>query len=395
MRPLPTCRPFNFYGSLAFGCVTLACFSQFAIAQNIQGAPWRVVVSFILGALYSAVVLLDGSLAERFGEVWRPRCFIAACVLVTALIYVSPLRGFFGILVLPLLSQAIISYSWRRALAVGVYLYVATIGVFVFSYGMRALPESSLNYLTAFAFTAVFTAMTKQAQADREKAERLSGELAAANRLLHEQARQTEELATTRERNRLAREIHDGVGHYLTVVKTQLDVAAALMPSQPEKAREAVEKAAKLTFEALEDVRRSVGTLRTDTARPALTDSLRQLTLLADPPAAVSVLGTPRPLSAAAEHALYRVTQEGLTNIRKHARATSAGITLDFRDAGRVRLVIADNGCGTIVPEDGGAPAPGGFGLRGLRERVEILGGKLDAATPAGGGFALQVDLPA
>jgi signal transduction histidine kinase len=217
----------------------------------------------------------------------------------------------------------------------------------------------------------------------------LRGEVEEANRQLREYAAQAEELATARERNRLAREIHDGVGHYLTVVKTQLDAAAALLPTQPEPAREAVLKASRLAGEALDDVRRSVGTLRTDVARPPLADALRGLTAELGLPVTVRVDGAVRPLAPAVEHALFRSAQEGLTNVRRHAHATTAEVALDFRPADRVLLAVVDNGHGVVSSPNGG------FGLRGIRERIQILGGRVEAGNRDEGGFALRVEVPA
>lgn len=381
-------RRTDLYGAFAFASVVVTCFLQFLFVNRIHSTPSALVLTFVLGALYSTIGILSDGFVARYGEPWRNRLFLVNLAVVTAMIFVSPIRGFFGIIVLPLMSQAIFDYPPVRATLAGLYLFTASIGVFVFNFGLRAVPEAVMSYLAAFAFTAVFTIITKQALNAREQSERLRRELEDANTKLRAYAAQAEELATTRERNRLAREIHDGVGHYLTVVKTQLDVAAALCASDPAQAKTNVEKAARLTGEALDDVRRSVGSLRADSSRPPLPEALRQLAAHGEPIATVSIEGDPRPLPGATEHALFRAAQEGLTNIRKHAHATSALLVLDFRDAARVRLEVSDNGRGA----SGNA---GGFGLTGIRERVELLGGRVDAANRLEGGFALRVEVPA
>jgi signal transduction histidine kinase len=136
-------------------------------------------------------------------------------------------------------------------------------------------------------------------------------------------------------------------------------------------------------------VRRSVGALRTDAARPPLPDALRELATHGEPVPTLSIEGAPRPLAPGIEHALFRAAQEGLTNIRKHARATQALVRLDFRTPSRIVLELSDNGVG--------APAAtgSGFGLQGLRERIEIIGGTVNAANRLEGGFALRVEVPA
>ncbi len=384
-------RRTDLYGAFAFGSVIITCFLQFPFSTRIVGSELQVGLTFVLGALYAILGILGDGIVARYGEAWRQRVFLLNLAIVTALVFVSPVRGFFGIIVLPLMSQAIFDYPPGRATLAGLYLFGASIGVFAYNFGARAIPEAIMSYLAAFAFTIAFTIITKQALVARDREGQLRAELEAANAKLRAYAAQAEELATTRERNRLAREIHDGVGHYLTVVKTQLDVATAICATDPARAKANVEKAAKLTAEALDDVRRSVGTLRTDAARPPLADALKQLLTDSEPPATLALEGSPRALSAAAEHTLYRAAQEGLTNIRKHAQATAALVRLDYRDAAHVRLEVSDNGRGTSAD----SPQTAGFGLTGIRERVELLGGRVDSGNRLDGGFVLRVEVPA
>ena len=383
-------RRTDLYGAGAFVCVVLTCFSQFAFANRIQGSLTQVAVTFGLGALYTVVAILGHCFDDTASQQWETIRYLIQCIVGTTMVFASPVLGFFNIILLPLVSQAFFDFKWPGAVAASLYLFAITVGVFWYRYGPQAIPEASINFVAAFAFTIAFTLITRQALRAKEHAEALQRELEAANAQLRAGAAQREELATTRERNRVAREIHDGVGHYLTVVKTQLDAAAALLPAQPDRAREAVTKAARLTGEALEDVRRSVGTLRTDATRPPLPEAIRQLASHGDPVPTLAIEGPPRALPSAIEHALYRATQEGLTNIRKHARATRARVVLDFRAPQRVRLELSDNGTG-LQPGPNGA----GFGLIGLRERIELLGGSMETANRIEGGFALRIEVPA
>jgi signal transduction histidine kinase len=381
-------RTGNLYGSFAFGSVILSCFAGFFYTRNINGSEWMLVLTFALGMVYAVLGVLGGHCTEGRGPFAHFIYYLVSCAVVTAMLFASPIRGFFGIIVLPLLSQSIFEVRARYAALIGLYLFAASIAVIVIPYGWGAGREATVSYFTAYAFTIVFTIISKQALDARDREKKLREEIEAANAQLRSHAAQAEELATTRERNRVAREIHDGVGHYLTVVKTQLDAAALLIPTQPERARAAVETAAKLAHEALEDVRRSVGTLRTDGARPPLVEAVRQLAAHGEPAPTIAVEGMPRPLSPAIEHALFRAAQEGLTNIRKHARATAALVRLDFRTPARVVLELSDNGVGR-------QGTGSGFGLQGVRERIEIIGGTVDAANRLEGGFALRVEVPA
>lgn len=380
----------NYYGAFAFASVVLGCYAGYFNTRTFYGSEWMCLLAFGLGAVYVAVGILGTDFTEREDRRAAAVYFTIQCALLTALVFLSPIRGFMGIVVLPVASQAVLILGWRAAALICLYLFGINVALWGLPFGWGAAFQALISYSAGFAFTIVFTAITRQALTARKISDKLRQELETANAQLRAHAFQTEELATTRERNRVAREIHDGVGHYLTVIKTQLDAATALLPGQPDRARDSVAKAAKLAAEALDDVRRSVGALRTDTTRPPLPEALRDLVSHGEPVPALAIEGEPRPLPPGVEHALYRAAQEGLTNIRKHARATQALVRLDFRTPRILVLELADNGVGA----DNGASHPG-FGLRGLRERIDLLGGKVDAGNRLEGGFALRVEVPA
>jgi signal transduction histidine kinase len=224
-----------------------------------------------------------------------------------------------------------------------------------------------------------------------ERAVQASRQLDETNRKLTEYAAQAEELATLRERNRLAREIHDNLGHYLTAVNMQIEAAMAVLSTDQERTLQALTKAQTLTKEGLSEIRRSINALR---ANPIENRALNEAILLlveehraAGNAVDFEVVGDIRPCSAAVEMTLYRITQEGLTNIRKHARATHADLALSYKESRCIRLTLCDDGVGSTVTD-------GGFGLLGIRERVHLLGGTLTIQTSVGHGFILQVELP-
>jgi signal transduction histidine kinase len=248
--------------------------------------------------------------------------------------------------------------------------------------------RSGLGILAAAAFTAVVTELLRREQAAR-------AELAEANVHLRAFAAQAEELATTQERNRLARDIHDGLGHHLTVVQMQVQAARAVLRSDPARADAVLAKAQQQSTDALAEVRRSVSAFREARVTPPLDDAMKQLaeeTSAAGVPTDLEVTGIVRALSAAAEEALFRSAQEGLTNVRKHAAAARARLVLHYRDDGSVSLEVCDDGGGAGLP---GAGATGvGFGLLGLGERAERLGGSLTVASAPGSGTTLRVVVP-
>ncbi|MEO6995781.1 MAG: sensor histidine kinase, partial [Lacunisphaera sp.] len=355
----------SYYGTIGFAGIVLTCFASYFPQQTYYGSEWMVLLTFVLGGVYTVVSLIGGRLIDLRGAKTPFVYYVLQCTIVTALIFLSPSRGFFGIIVLPLVAQAIFDLRMRNALLVSAYLFAINILLWAIPYGWSRAYEAVINYSVGFAFTLFFATTTRQALMARKREEKLRQDVETANRQLRDNAEQASDLATTRERNRVAREIHDGVGHYLTVIKTQLDAAAALLPDQPAKARESILKAASLSGEALDDVRRSVGALRADTGRPPLPEALKELVAQGSPIPTFAVEGAPRTLTSTVEHALFRAAQEGLTNIRKHARATSALLILDFRTPQRIRLELSDNGIGTTHQ-----PPGSGFGLTGLRERI-------------------------
>jgi signal transduction histidine kinase len=250
----------------------------------------------------------------------------------------------------------------------------------------------SASLAPAFIFVIIFVRLWADTEEARGKAQALADQLEGANRQLAAYVAQAEELATTKERNRLAREIHDSLGHYLTVINVQIEAARMIMAQQPEQANDALNKAQALTQEGLASVRQSVATLRESPLanRPLsaaiddLVEEARNVGLVVE----FEVIGITRPLSPNAELTLYRTVQEGLTNVRKHARASRVDLSLDYQDAAQVCLMIKDNGVGTAGTENGG------FGLLGVRERVKLLGGKMGLETSTGNGFELTVVLP-
>ncbi len=263
--------------------------------------------------------------------------------------------------------------------------------------------RNALSFLSAFVFVLVFTLIALRAGKGRREAERLSLALEEANRQLQAQSARMAELARVMERNRLARDIHDGLGHYLTTIHVQLEAAQALHPGDPGRAMEAVAKAHGLAREALLEVRKSVEWLKADEPQRALVDRLKGLTATVDESGAVGegvarsapslsvkleILGESRPLDPETEQGFYRVAQEGLTNVRKHAAARYATVVIDYRDPERVSVRVLDDGRGA-------ATAGGGHGLAGLGERLALLGGSIWARNQSCGGFCLEAVIPA
>jgi signal transduction histidine kinase len=317
--------------------------------------------------------------------------FLLQLAFYAAMVRCEMPHGAIWLLMMPVVSQAAVRLPWPGLVVVS----AAYLGI------NSALPEipgwsgaerwrTALSLLSAFVFVIVMTKVVESARQARERAETLAGELEQANAQLRAAAAQAAELAAATERNRIARDIHDGLGHYLTVVAVQLQAARALLPASPERAGEALAKAEELARGALTDVRRSVGALREPDVRPLLRSALEGLTRESGLPAVFEVEGQPRPLPDPVEQALFRTVQEALTNVRKHAGPAQVRVRLDYRDGRKVGVEVTDSGCG--CPADA---ATGGFGLAGLRERLAAVGGLLTAGNGAGGGFVVRAEVAA
>ena len=288
--------------------------------------------------MYAGVGTSGARLRERAGS-WRADAlyFALQIALGTAILVVSRGEGFSPIILLPLAGQSVIALPRRWMLVVCALIMGAFLAPGVVLFGWPVALRGSITFLPGIVFTVIFTAIAVRAEQARDEVARLAAELGVANRKLREYAAQVEELATTQERNRLAREIHDSLGHYLTVINVQLEAARAVLEHDRPRALDALQKAQSLTKEGLAEVRRSVATLR---ASPTDTQPLPQAVaaLVADSRAAgitteLAVVGTPRRLAPQAELTLYRAAQEGLTNIRKYAHASRADLLLDYRTA--------------------------------------------------------------
>ena len=379
-----------------FALTVAAAYLYVFIAARAEFTPLELVANLGLGAVYLAWSLIGSWLHKRIGQrVGLGIYYVVASLLVLAIQWLG--HGLLWLAMLPLIVQAVFDLPgpvWMSLAAIllvfGFMLPLKVVG------GLEwlAVLQASIQFVPALVFVAVFSQVVAREHEARAEVERLAAELGAANGRLREYAAQAEELATARERNRLAREIHDTLGHYLTVINVQLEAAQAVIGTDRAKANDAVAKAQGLAKDGLAEVRRSVAALR---ALPVENRSLPEaVAALAEERRAAGivvecvVLGTARRLPLPIEMALYRAAQEALTNVRKHARASRVDIALDYAAAAKVRLTVRDNGVGADDPAD----REGRFGLLGVRERAHLLGGEVQIVTTPGQGFRLEVEVP-
>lgn len=332
------------------------------------------------------------TVAGALGLVWRRRrpvlCFL---LLLTAAVLVSASGHFIGMLALllgiGLLSLAIHCRRRWHALAALAATLVALAGLALA--GVPDLRPAALgqNGVLFLAVWAVGDALRSRRAHQAELVRSAEAEAAAARR--------DATAAATEERLRLAREMHDVVAHSMSLISVQAGVGAHVLRTDPEAAARALEIVADTSRQALAQTRALLAALREPGDAPArspapgvadlpeLVERVRQSGLAVD----VAVAGEARPLTGPVGLAAYRIVQEALTNVLKHAGAAHVTVGLTYGPKA-VRIEVTDDGRGP------GGPA-GGHGLAGLRERAQLLGGSCAAGPGPAGGYTVQAELPA
>ncbi len=300
-----------------------------------------------------------------------------------------------------LIRSCLIFEQVGRLIVAGLVFIAFLVTLFVRSAPHRPrhgpIPESiastiltlKLNAAVTFGLALLFILLLVNALlAERQSREKLL----LANERLRQYALRIEDQATLQERNRIAREIHDALGHALTAQSIQLENAQLFLPPNAEKTASFLQEAKQLGSRALQEVRRSISTLRADplqgqsleVAIAKAVNEFRQTSgILPD-----SMIQVSQPIPAEISTALYRIIQESLTNIYKHSAATQVSIHLR-ESPEAIQLQINDNGQG-FNPERNTT----GFGLQGMRERTAALGGQFFLVSQPGKGCRITVSIP-
>lgn len=283
--------------------------------------------------------------------------------------------------------------SWVTILA-----FFGAVGTLTYNLSNQVLPfdlsseELSLAWIAlsmTFGLGILFLQLLVDAGLKEQKRQE---ELAIANTRLRQYALRVEELATVQERNRIARDIHDSLGHSLTVFGIHLEGALRLLKSDPEQAEKLLLEIKHLNTTALREVRESVSALRSD---PLQEKSLGEAiaNLMTDFQKSTGILPAfENQLRSALSHdrniVIYRILQESLTNIRKYAAATAVNIVIS-QSTQNVQVIIEDNGQGFDLSQN-----VTGFGLQGMRERALALMGQLEIVTAPDQGCRIIATLP-
>jgi signal transduction histidine kinase len=389
-------HPFRFLLFLEWGLVAIALFSQIAPSHGHgHGSP------ALLGLVST---LMFGLMGVRLPA--HPWAKIAYTALEFGLILLTPSMSFHRMRLFPLLYLVVIirsclMFSIQGRLIVSGLAYGLFAALLHLRLGQLDLPlrgqerirgllgTASLTIMVLFALVMLFVLLMVNALlAERHSRE----QLVLANQRLRDYALQVEDLAMTQERNRIARDIHDSLGHSLTALNIQLEGAMKLWQRDPPQAQQFLQQAKRLGSTSLQDVRQSVAAIRRD---PLAQQSLEEAiaALLKTTQQTVGIHPTfqmqlDAPIPAPVQTVLYRIAQEALTNVWKHAQATA--IALDLRSTStNVTLQIRDNGQG-FDPDYNQT----GFGLQGMRERSLALDGTFVITSAPQQGCCITVQIP-
>ncbi len=312
--------------------------------------------------------------------------FVVQTIIILALLRLSSPRDVFNFLFYILALEAVIILPIRTATGWIVGFFLLDSLNAIWNQGIRGV-TAVLFYAAAFALTMVLGYALRQAEITRRKNENLLEELRKTQH-------QLQNMAVNEERTRMAREMHDSLGHRLTVTIVQLEGAQRLIPTDPERAKRIIATMRDEIKEALSELRRTVASLRSpvinnlslDTSLATLSKTFQQNTGI---PTHFSVTPGFPILPESYRLAFYRAAQEALTNIQRHALAHNGWLFLRADDH-QIVLVVEDDGKGVEDHSKNRA----GSGLIGLKERAEQLGGEVRLAERPGGGTQLIFCVP-
>lgn len=349
----------------------------FIAAHQAAQDPWT---------LAAVVVALASSFLLRAGRAHPGAVVVAVAVLCIPAIALTTGPPFAAV---PL-AFAVVGAVVRSA-RVWAWWTVAGVGVVgpVGAYLLVGRPEAVIRPLITALVLTLLVGVGEAIRGRRERYREVSRQIAARR-----------EAAAEAERLRIARELHDVLAHSLSQISVQAGVGLHLFDSRPEKARESLEAIKSVSSQALEEVRGVLGFLRAEgsPAARAPEPDLQRVPVLVETyrRAGLDVRYDDRLTSvpsAAGQLALYRIVQESLTNIGRHAQASTVSITLEEAGDDYV-LTIADDGRGLPAADSARTPVEGGKGMVGMRERAELLGGRFSTRETEGGGLTVEARIP-
>ena len=375
----------------------LAVALVFVVLQNFDD-PWAVI--FLSGLLVVSITIRNAVIyaSPKYRNLGRLN--LMADILIVFLINRFDKGGSSQIYYLVLIGDASIAYSYAFSGGISFVSFLA----FAFGrYVSREYP-STLNFISSMAFNSLAFIATyaimyivKYEIRQREKLSKTMYELKVKTKLLEnayiklrETSKELEEMTILKERNTIAREIHDTVGHTLTTVLLEMEAGERLIKVDPDLAADKIRLAKGQVRKGLGDIRESVGMLKEGREIlefvPSIMLLIDEITQHGDVFIKHEISDLPK-LSTEQEKALYRALQEGLTNGIKHGKSTAFVFKLRYEN-GYVKFYLQDNGAGTdkIVR---------GFGLTAMEQRIRESGGTLNISSNPGEGCCINISIPA
>jgi signal transduction histidine kinase len=370
----------------------ILAFSIWAIFVNpkLQQSPfilWQtalfalVFISFILffpvnfSLRHRRIYVILSVLSVIIAEYYEFISFALYCTFFLKGCFLLPRKE---IITIAILFLIVISLSYISRVS-SIIQYSQQIDLKLYLIPSRLITGYILSYSINCIFVLLLGNVWAEEQKSREKADRLT--------------KQVETLAVDLERNRIARDIHDTLGHSLTSLDVQIELAQRIQATEPERAQQAIDLAKKLSSQALDNVRQALGTMKRSNFD--LTEAIDALAEQNHPFQVTVDVHFP-PLSLQSSYQLYCIIQESITNIQKHAQADRVTIESRIVNRGTI-LEICDNGNGfDLVRVASALPnrPHAGFGLRNMKERVQCLGGEFHLDSKIGQGTQIKIFLP-
>ncbi len=381
--------------------VTYILYMLFFLSAGVRGVNDFIASGSEFSTLAISLILLYGLLlaSERWISrhyTWYIYIYLAIQTsIIFALLALSPRLDYFGLLFIPLSLQAMLHLPIRTGyIWIGIYMVVSAVGLII-SYGLQDALPFIFIYGAAYIFVASYATVTRQAEEAQEKSQTLLIELQQAHAQLQDYANQAQELAVLEERNRLARDLHDSVTQALYSL-TLYSAAASrqLEAGEIEITAEHLQDLQKTAQQALQEMRLLIFELRPSALEEeglagAIKARLEAVETRTGIEVSLDVNGDTR-LPLDIEEALYRIAQESLNNILKHAHASHVHVGLTLHDNSAV-MVIDDDGIGF---EGTAVDFGGGLGLQGMEERARQIGAIISITSIPEEGTQVRVEVP-
>lgn len=386
-------------GSMAYSILAIVdAMEAEAFLSLIRVRPWKprtMLVTAVAGYLCLVFCSCLGQLWEHKGRALRNTIMVLEMVFcigatvamnmnytgLVLLVVADMVRGQKGSKQKVVLGVAIVGlYTIVNYNLTGAYFNMIPWEQFLTAYGAstQAFLRGSLSVISSMNLVLFILYMTMLVQGEyreRERIQNLNDQLEEANQKLKEYAAEAEKNAEMRERNRLAREIHDTLGHALTGIVAGIDASLTMLDIAPEATKQQLTKIGEVARQGITDVRRSVSKLRPDALEKF--DLERAITKLLEDTSAASGAKvcfqnqvTPLKFHEDEEEVIYRVVQEATTNAIRHGHAAKIHITISKADQW-LTITVKDDGTGCSAVKEG-------FGLKHMQERLELLDGSLE-----------------